>query len=56
MDWYDNKISNGVLEGINSKVQLAKKRARGYRNTDNFINMIYLIAGDLKFDYPHKTS
>lgn len=46
-------ISNGILEGINSKVQLAKARARGYRNTDNFINMIYFIAGKLKFNYPH---
>jgi transposase len=45
-------LSNGILEGINSKVQLAKARARGYRNTQNFINMIYLIAGKLKFDYP----
>jgi transposase len=55
INWYDNKISNGVLEGINSKVQLAKRRARGFRNIDNFINMIYLIAGDLDFAYPHKT-
>lgn len=46
-------ISNGVLEGINSKIQLAKRRARGYRNIDNFINMIYFIAGKLKFNYPH---
>ncbi|MFT7203267.1 MAG: transposase, partial [Algoriphagus sp.] len=26
--------------------------ARGYRNINNFINMIYFIAGKLKFDYP----
>ena len=55
VNWYDNKISNGILEGINSKIQLAKRRARGFRNIDNFINMIYFIAGDLDFDYPHKT-
>ncbi len=47
-----SKINNGVLEGINSKIQLAKKRARGYRNIQNFINMIYFISGNLKFDYP----
>lgn len=47
-----SKINNGILEGINSKVQLAKKRARGYRNIDNFINMIYFIAGKLKCSYP----
>ena len=37
----ESRITNGILEGINSKVQLAKRRARGYRNTGNFINMIY---------------
>ncbi len=47
-----SNISNGILEGINSKIQLAKKRARGYRNPGNFINMIYFICGKLKFDYP----
>lgn len=48
----ESRITNGVLEGINSKVQLAKRRARGYRNTGNFINMIYFLCGKLKFDYP----
>lgn len=46
------RINNGVLEGINSKVQLAKRRARGYRSTENFINMIYFLCGKLNFDYP----
>jgi len=48
----ETKITNGILEGINSKVQLAKRRARGYRNINNFINMIYFLCGKLKFDYP----
>lgn len=52
--YFDNKgISNGILEGINSKIQLAKRRARGYTNVENFISMIYFIAGKLKVDYPH---
>ncbi len=46
------KISNGILEGTNSKIQLAKRRARGYRNKKNFINMIYFIAGKLNFKHP----
>ena len=54
VNYVEAKISNGVLEGINSKIQLAKRRARGYRNIDNFINMIHFIAGKLEFDYPHK--
>lgn len=50
------KINSGVMEGINNKIQLAKRRARGYRDTNNFISMIYFIAGKLKFDYPHYPS
>jgi len=52
VNFCETEINNGVLEGINSKVQLAKKRARGYRRTENFINMIYFLCGKLKFDYP----
>lgn len=52
VNFCEKEINNGVLEGINSKVQLAKRRARGYRRTENFINMIYFLCGKLKFDYP----
>ena len=47
-----SRVNNGILEGLNSKIQLAKKRARGYRNINNFINMIYFTCGKLKFNYP----
>ena len=52
VNFCEKEINNGVLEGINSKVQLAKRRARGYRCSENFINMIYFLCGKLKFDYP----
>ena len=52
VNYIESRINNGILEGINSKIQLAKKRARGYQNIRNFINMIYFICGKLKFDYP----
>jgi len=50
----ETKITNGILEEINSKIkiQLAKRRARGYRNIGNFINMVYFLCSKLKFDYP----
>lgn len=56
VNYIESNLSNGILEGINSKIQLAKRRARGYRNTDNFINMIYLIAGKLNFNYPQQST
>ena len=45
-------MTNAILEVITSKIQLAKRLAKGYRNINNFINMIYFPCGKLKFDYP----
>jgi transposase len=45
--WFTSKINNGILEGINSLVQAAKAKARGYRSHRNFASIIYLIAGKL---------
>jgi len=50
--WFTSRINNGVLEGINSLVQAAKARARGYRTNRYLINMIYLINGKLNFSLP----
>jgi transposase len=44
---FTNNLSNGLLEGLNSLIQAAKRRARGYRSNRNFITMIYLIVGKL---------
>lgn len=46
---FDSELSTGFLEGINSLVQAAKARARGYRNPRNLITMAYIIAGKLNF-------
>jgi transposase len=48
----ETHITNAILESVNNKIQMAKRRARGYRNVDNVINMIYFLCGKLKFDYP----
>ena len=46
-------VNNGILEGINQKIQLAKRRARGFALISNFIDMAYFVSGKLKFDYPY---
>ena len=51
-NFVETHLTNAILESINNKIQMAKRRARGYRNTDNFINMIYFLCGKLKFNYP----
>ena len=45
--WHHSRVSNGLLEGLNSLIQAAKRRARGYRSTRNYKAMIYLVAGKL---------
>jgi len=50
--WHDTHIANGILEGINSLVQAAKAKARGYRSTRNLKAIIYLIAGKLELSLP----
>lgn len=52
INFVETHITNAILESINNKIQMAKRRARGYRNIDNFINMIYFLCGKLKFNYP----
>lgn len=50
---FESTLTSGFLEGINSLIQSAKTRARGYRNPDNLIAIAYIIAGKLKFDGLH---
>jgi len=54
--YMETKISNGVLEGINSLVQAARNKARGYRTVEYFIIIIYLVAGKLSFKLPTPNS
>lgn len=47
--WYDSRINNGILEGLNSLVQAAKAKARGYKTFRNLKTIIYMLTG--KLDY-----
>ncbi len=50
--WFHSRITNGLLEAMNSLVQAAKARARGYRTTENLIAMAYSVCGKLQFNLP----
>jgi transposase len=50
--WFDSKIANGLIEGINSLVQADKAKARGYRSTRNLTAIVYLLAGKLDLALP----
>ena len=50
LNYFDSKLTNAVLESINSIVQSARNRARGYRNVKTFTTMIYLLGGRLNLE------
>ena len=51
--YFNHRLTNAICEGINSIIQAAKRKARGYRTFEGFASMIYLIAGKLKLETPN---
>jgi transposase len=52
MRYFTSRLTSGAMEGINSRIQEVKRRARGFRNINNFIAMIYLEAAGLNLELP----
>ena len=42
LNYFDNRTTQGVVEGINQKIKLIKRRAYGLTNFDNFRRRILL--------------
>ena len=49
--YFRHRITNAGVEGLNSKIQMVKFRARGFRNRERFRNAIYFHCGGLDL-YP----
>ena len=47
LKYWDRKMTNAYMEGMNNMFQMVKRRARGYRNDENFIMMIYFVGSKL---------
>jgi len=47
-------LSNGRLEGLNSKIRLLSHRAYGFHSADTLIAMIYLCCSGIQIDLPHR--
>lgn len=47
MCWFKHKITNGYAEGLNSMIQKTKNAAFGFRNVQNFIDLLYFRYGRL---------
>ncbi len=48
--WKDSLLNNGILEGLNSVIQAAKSKARGYKTTKNMKIIGYLLTAKLDFN------
>jgi transposase len=55
ISYFRDRVTNGLAEGINGIIQTIKRQARGFKNTENFITMIYLKLGKLQFNLPPVT-
>lgn len=52
MNYFHDRITNAICEGINSLVQAVKRKARGFNTFEGFRAMIFLVGGKLKLDVP----
>ena len=55
VNWQKSRISNGLLEGLNSLIQAAKAKARGFRTFRCFRIVAFLITGKLNFTQFNKS-
>lgn len=53
IQWKQSQINNGLLEGLNSVIQAAKRKARGYKKK-HFITIAYLLTGKLNLNKINK--
>jgi transposase len=52
VSYLDARVTNGMVEGLNSKIKTAMKRAYGFKHVRYLRTIIYLVAGRLTFSYP----
>ena len=50
LNYFDQRYTNAILEGLNNIIQNIKCRARGFRNANYFATMIYLVLGEIDLD------
>lgn len=56
LGYFKNYTTSAAIEAVNGLLQLARRRARGYRNFANFQAITYWIAGGLEIPAPVNTT
>ena len=52
LNFFNTRLTNAICEGINSMIQAAKRKARGFQTFEGYAAMIYLVAGKLDLATP----
>ncbi|MEI6578866.1 MAG: ISL3 family transposase [Eubacteriales bacterium] len=52
LSYFRYRVTNAIAEGINSLIQSAKRRARGFGTYEGYECMIYLVVGKLSLSCP----
>lgn len=52
INFLDARVTNGMIEGLNSKIKTAMKRAYGFKQARYLRIIIYLVVGRLTFSHP----
>ena len=47
-------MSNARIEATNNKIKLIIRKAYGFQNIDNMIDLIYLVCSDLELPLPNR--
>ena len=47
-------MSNARIEATNNKIKLIVRKAYGFRNIQNMLDMVYLVCSDLKVPLPNR--
>ncbi|MDD3571879.1 MAG: transposase, partial [Eubacteriales bacterium] len=53
MAYFEERMSNAFAEGMNSLIQTAKRKARGYHTFKGYRTSIFLAVGKLALACPH---
>jgi len=47
-------MSNARIEAVNNKIKLIVRKAYGFRNIENMLDMVYLVCSDLSIPLPNR--
>lgn len=47
-------MSNARIEATNNKIKLLVRKAYGFRNIQNMLDMVYLVCSDLRIPLPDR--